>query len=160
MQLFLRVVELICKLLTSTLTSFSEIFNTLIDKKFLLVPVAVEPLSRVNNSLIIPGNPRASSTYKTSFMRKSLLFLGTFLSVLFLSIAFSTTAFGQATVTSDKDDYAPRSNAVFTGAGFLPGESVQLKVKNLNRPCNTVSADSSYLPWTVVADADGGFVTD
>ncbi|MDO9372760.1 MAG: MBG domain-containing protein, partial [Ferruginibacter sp.] len=67
---------------------------------------------------------------------------------------------GQATVTTDKPDYAPRSNAVFTGAGFQPGESVQLKVKNLFRACNTVSADSSYLPWTVIADASGGFVTN
>ncbi|HSC53241.1 MAG TPA: T9SS type A sorting domain-containing protein [Phnomibacter sp.] len=67
---------------------------------------------------------------------------------------------GQATVTSDKPDYAPRSNAVFTGSGFLPGEQVQLKVKNLFRACNTVSSDSSYLPWTVTADASGGFVTN
>src|SRR5688572_4318996 len=65
-----------------------------------------------------------------------------------------------ATVTSDKPDYAPRSNAVFTGAGFTPFESVVLRVKNLNRPCNTVTADSSYLPWTVTADAAGGFVTN
>src|SRR5688572_14208409 len=69
----------------------------------------------------------------------------------------TTTSSSTATVTSDKDDYAPRSNAVFTGAGFSPGEAVVLKVKNLNRPCNTVSTDSSYLPWTVTADGSGGF---
>ncbi|HSB93878.1 MAG TPA: hypothetical protein VLC28_12200, partial [Flavitalea sp.] len=68
--------------------------------------------------------------------------------------------YGPASVTTDKGDYAPRSNAVFTGAGFKPGEQVQLKVKNLFRACNTVSADSSYLPWTVTADANGGFVTN
>ncbi len=72
----------------------------------------------------------------------------------------TTTSGSAASVTSDKDDYAPRSNAVFTGAGFQPGEAVVLKVKNLNRPCNTVSADSSYLPWTVTANASGGFVTN
>jgi hypothetical protein len=79
--------------------------------------------------------------------------------IVFLSLS-ANYAQGQATVTTDKPDYAPRSNAVFTGAGFLPGETVQLKVKNLFRPCNTVTADSSYLPWTVTADASGGFVTD
>src|SRR6476661_10301435 len=31
---------------------------------------------------------------------------------------------GPATVITDKPDYAPRSNAVFTGAGFRPGETV------------------------------------
>ncbi|WP_162944450.1 beta strand repeat-containing protein [Flavisolibacter nicotianae] len=67
---------------------------------------------------------------------------------------------GPATVITDKPDYAPRSNAVFTGAGFQPGETVALRVKNLFRACNTVTADSSYQPWTVVADANGGFVTN
>jgi hypothetical protein len=82
----------------------------------------------------------------------SLLVLFSFLSVL---------AQGQtATVTSDKPDYAPRSTAVFTGRGFLPNENVVLKVKNLNSPCNTVTADSSYLPWTVQADGNGSFVTN
>src|SRR6188768_3332657 len=64
-----------------------------------------------------------------------------------------------ATVTSDAPDYAPLSTATFTGAGFAPNEDVVLKVKNLTQPCNTVSADSSYFPWTVTTDADGGFVT-
>ena len=65
----------------------------------------------------------------------------------------------EATVTSDQPDYAPLSTATFTGAGFSPFESVILKVKNLSQPCNTVSADSSYLPWTATADENGGFVT-
>ncbi|RYE15308.1 MAG: Ig-like domain repeat protein, partial [Sphingobacteriales bacterium] len=67
---------------------------------------------------------------------------------------------GPGTVTTDKPDYAPRSNAVFTGTGFQPYETVQLKVKNLFRACNTVTADSSYSPWTVKADATGNFVTN
>ncbi|MCU7548365.1 T9SS type A sorting domain-containing protein [Chitinophagaceae bacterium LB-8] len=84
---------------------------------------------------------------------------------IFTNWAHAQDASGQASpssarVTSDKDDYAPRSNAVFTGSGFAPGDSVVLRVKNLNRPCNTVSADSSYLPWTVIADAQGAFVTN
>jgi hypothetical protein len=50
-------------------------------------------------------------------------------------------------------------NSNFTGAGFAPNEEVTLKVKNLSYPCNTVFADSSYLPWTVTADENGDFVT-
>src|SRR6187402_573533 len=65
-----------------------------------------------------------------------------------------------ATVTSDKDDYAPLSTAIFTGDGFAANENVVLKVKNLNQPCNTVSADSSYISWTVTTDADGHFETN
>src|SRR5688572_12249521 len=65
----------------------------------------------------------------------------------------------EATVTSDKDDYAPLSTAIFTGNGFGPIEEVVLKVKNLNQPCNTVSADSSYFPWTVTTDESGHFET-
>src|SRR3982750_3814278 len=61
--------------------------------------------------------------------------------------------------TTNKPDYAPRSNAVFTGSGFAPNEDVVLKVKNLSYPCNTVLPDSSYTPWTVVADNNGDFVT-
>src|SRR6187551_37702 len=79
--------------------------------------------------------------------------------MLFLSVA-SFNVKGQAIVTTDKPDYAPRSNAVFSGSGFAPNESVVLKVKNLFRACNTVTADSSYLPWTVKADSTGSFVTN
>src|SRR5437773_2346259 len=81
-----------------------------------------------------------------------------FAAILFLFT--SSVAFGQATVTSDQADYAPLSNAVFTGSGFAPYENVVLKVRNLNQPCNTVAADSSYYPWTVVADENGAFVTN
>ncbi|NTS43252.1 MBG-2 domain-containing protein, partial [Flavisolibacter sp. BT320] len=85
--------------------------------------------------------------------------------VLFFGGAFSAQAqylqnVGPVTVTTDKPDYTPRSNAVFSGTGFQPGETVQLKVKNLSRPCNTVTADSSYLPWTVKADTEGNFATN
>jgi hypothetical protein len=80
--------------------------------------------------------------------------------MLVMSVGMMSGVIGQATVTSDKDDYAPLSNAVFTGAGFAPFEQVVLKVKNLTQPCNTVSADSSYYPWTVTADGNGAFVTN
>ena len=95
------------------------------------------------------------------FMRKLLLKPGFFaIALLMASLFFVNGVFGQATVTTDKPDYAPLSNAVFTGRGFAPNEEIVLKVKNLTQPCNTVSADSSYLPWTVTADASGNFVTD
>ncbi len=65
-----------------------------------------------------------------------------------------------ATITTDKSDYAPRSTATFTGSGFAPYEDVELIVKNLSYPCNTVLPDSSYTPWTVQADSTGSFVTE
>jgi len=82
-----------------------------------------------------------------------------FLLFLFFSFFLSVGAFAQ-TVTTDKDDYAPRSNAVFSGSGFAANENVVLKVKNLSRPCNTVTADSSYLAFTVRADISGNFTTN
>src|SRR5437868_3608794 len=82
-----------------------------------------------------------------------LLFLCTFSSL-------TNSAFSQATITTDQPDYAPRSSAVFTGSGFTAGENVVLKVKNISHACNTIAPDSSYTPWTVVADANGGFVTN
>jgi hypothetical protein len=78
--------------------------------------------------------------------------------ILFLTLGTGYVQ-GQATVTTDKPDYAPRSNAVFTGAGFAPGETVQLKVKNLFRACNTVTSIHRICPGRVTADAAGGFVT-
>ncbi|WP_066403007.1 MBG domain-containing protein [Flavisolibacter tropicus] len=90
-----------------------------------------------------------------------VLSLATMLAILFsFNVQAQLSNVGPVTVTTDKPDYAPRSTAVFTGTGFLPGETVSLRVKNLFRACNTVTADSSYLPWTVVADANGGFVTN
>ena len=80
--------------------------------------------------------------------------------VVTLLFMATVTAFSQATVTSDKDDYAPRSTAIFTGAGFAPGEQVVLKVKNLTQPCNTLAPDSSYLAWSVPANSSGGFTTN
>jgi hypothetical protein len=94
-----------------------------------------------------------------SMQTKLRCLLGITLSVILFSFV-TTSVFGQATVTTDKPDYAPRSNAVFTGSGFAPGEDVVLKVKNLFQPCHTVNPDSSYLAWAVTADASGAFVTN
>jgi hypothetical protein len=111
--------------------------------------------------LRLPVNQRAVSALLTPFyflfQSKKLLLR---LAMLVMSVGMMSGVVGQATVTSDQPDYAPRTNAVFTGSGFQAFEQVQLKVKNLNRPCNTVSSDSSYLPWTIIADVNGAFVTN
>jgi hypothetical protein len=81
--------------------------------------------------------------------------------ILFAVTLLSVNVYSQtATVTSDKPDYAPLSDAIFTGSGFAPNEDVVLKVKNMTQPCNTTFADSSYMPWTVTADALGNFTTN
>ena len=161
MHLFLRLPQLLRKVLTAFTTKFLELFPSDPDLNISLVPKAVHVCPDIHNALFNPhtGKTGAYITFKPHFMQRHLRLLATGVAVLLL-ILISSYSFGQATVTSDQPDYAPRSTAVFTGAGFQPGETVQLKVKNLDRPCNTVSADSSYLPWTVVADEDGGFVTN
>jgi len=78
--------------------------------------------------------------------------------IITASTAFAQTVYTPV-LTSDKPDYAPLSTAVFYGVGYQPFEQVILKVKNISRPCNTVSADSSYLPWTVQANSSGAFTT-
>ncbi|HZG71979.1 MAG TPA: hypothetical protein VEY51_10645, partial [Chondromyces sp.] len=99
-----------------------------------------------------------------TMLRKTILFALAFMlaNLLFLTQAGAQqlSNVGPATVTSDKDDYPPMSLAMFTGGGFTPGETVILRVKNLNRACNTVTADSSYMPWSVRADGNGSFVTN
>src|SRR5262245_24483704 len=60
-----------------------------------------------------------------------------------------------ATVTTDLEDYAPFSFVQITGTGFQPGESVTNQVVQVEGP----AAGTVYAPWTVTADADGGFHT-
>ena len=105
MTLFLRLMELTGKVYASILSAFSQIFSAINQRELVPVPVSMGAGDR----LVIPytentGRAGADSTLIPSVMKKSLLFLGTFLSVLILSFAFSTTALGQATVTSDKPD--------------------------------------------------------
>src|SRR5687768_4213841 len=66
--------------------------------------------------------------FMKNLLRKSGMFV---MALLIANLFFVGVGLGQATVTSDKPDYAPLSNAVFTGSGFLPNENVVLKVKNL-----------------------------
>ncbi|MGN6164558.1 MAG: beta strand repeat-containing protein, partial [Flavisolibacter sp.] len=118
-----------------------------------------QPLAASFLLVAAPFKNTKSLTANYFTMQPKLRLLGMTVAVLLMSFV-TTIAFGQATVTSDKPDYAPRSNAVFTGSGFLPGETVALKVRNISHACNTIAPDSSYTPWSVVADASGGFVTN
>ena len=132
------------------------------------IPYIHDALPRAASFLFVPipvkntKSLTANSFVMQPKLRLLRMMLGVIVLLLITSFAYSQALsnVGPVTVTTDKPDYAPRSNAVFTGTGFLPGETVQLKVKNLFRACNTVTADSSYLPWTVTADANGGFVTN
>src|ERR1041385_3782270 len=58
-----------------------------------------------------------------------------------------------ATLTPDREDYPPFSYVYFHGAGFQPGETVDMLV------AETDPIQQSFDPWTVVADANGEFDT-
>ncbi len=90
--------------------------------------------------------PRSVSTSRT------LRAFAAAIASLLLASAFSA----QASLTSDKLDYAPGENAVLTGAGFEAFEFVTMQV---------VHADGSPVigaqhDWGVQADAAGAFVTN
>ena len=62
---------------------------------------------------------------------------------------------GQTLIT-DSIDYHPGSIATITGGGFLPGETVTLFVEHAGASPDT---GADHLPWNVVADGNGAFVT-
>src|SRR6266404_6499521 len=59
----------------------------------------------------------------------------------------------EPTLTTDREDYPPYSYVYFHGAGFEPGETVDMIV------AETDPVQQSFEPWTVVADANGEFDT-
>src|SRR5438876_8546907 len=59
----------------------------------------------------------------------------------------------EPTLTTDREDYAPYSYVYFHGAGFEPGETVQMIV------AETDPVQQSFEPWEVVADENGNFTT-
>jgi hypothetical protein len=73
--------------------------------------------------------------------------------------AFATFTVGAtaspAVVTLDKADYHAGETAVVTGAGFVPGETVNLQVVH----SDTLQPAAGANPWSVVAGADGSFNT-
>ena len=68
----------------------------------------------------------------------------------------SARAERQASVTTDQLDYPPESTARMFGAGFQPGEIVQLQVLRAEIDEN---AGAEHRPWRVTADAGGKFQT-
>ena len=88
-------------------------------------------------------------------MKKHLLV--TVAAVTFVSAwVGSASAQTQPSVTTDQPDYAPRSTARISGAGFQPGEIVRLQVLRTDLDEN---AGAAHHPWRVTASADGDFQT-
>jgi hypothetical protein len=59
----------------------------------------------------------------------------------------------EATLTTDRQDYAPYSYVYISGTGFDPGETVNMIVVQLS------PNPTSYEPWNVVADENGNINT-
>ena len=88
-------------------------------------------------------------------MKKHLLV--TVAAITFISAwVGSASAQTQPSVTTDQPDYAPRSTARISGAGFQPGEIVRLQVLRIDLDEN---AGAEHHPWRVTASADGDFQT-
>lgn len=72
-----------------------------------------------------------------------------------------------ATVTTNKNDYAPGETAIITGTGFQAGEVVTLQVVHtdgteevVNDQYNHIVTDGEgHEPWNVTADANGSIST-
>jgi len=77
--------------------------------------------------------------------------------VLTITLTCSST-FGQATLTTDKPDYAPQSTATIYGTGFEPGEDVVVQVIDWSETGDN-DTNPLHQPWTVQADSNGEFVT-
>ncbi|HEY6193143.1 MAG TPA: Ig-like domain repeat protein, partial [Bacteroidota bacterium] len=85
-------------------------------------------------------------------------FCGSLFVLTVLAAIFTSAAFPQATLTSNKSDYAPGDTAALTGSGFSAGESVQLLVGHAD---GTFDNDTStaHQPWQVTSDENGSFET-
>lgn len=81
--------------------------------------------------------------------------LFTFIAAALMSLIY-VTAEGQATLISDKDDYAPGTTVMLTGTGFIPLEIVTMQVVHVGD--NPDGTDPQYhTNWTVTADEVGNF---
>jgi len=63
-----------------------------------------------------------------------------------------------ATLVTDLADYQPGATAVFTGAGFQPGEVVELQVLH-DASTPAIEGAAGHETWSVIADANGSFTT-
>ncbi|MFV8324257.1 Ig-like domain-containing protein, partial [Flavobacterium sp. LS2R12] len=84
---------------------------------------------------------------------KTFLLKSHFLTIVFLiaNLFFAEAAFGQATVTTDKDDYAPGEYVIITGTGWAPGETVTLHFDETPKPATCLLPHD----MTAVADSSG-----
>jgi hypothetical protein len=73
-----------------------------------------------------------------------------------LALVSASLTARSATVSTDQSDYSPGETVAITGAGFAPGESVQLQVLNLTDPSDN---GPEHDPWTVTADSNGNIST-
>uniref|UniRef100_UPI00321782C3 T9SS type A sorting domain-containing protein n=1 Tax=uncultured Draconibacterium sp. TaxID=1573823 RepID=UPI00321782C3 len=85
---------------------------------------------------------------RTTLTVQKLLFLGLF-------VLAANAGFAQATLSTDKLDYAPGETVYIEGTGWHPGETVNLMVMNLTYP--ELNSLPHYLDWNVTADSNGSF---
>ncbi|NGY38053.1 hypothetical protein FQU23_011090, partial [Flavobacterium sp. XN-5] len=70
---------------------------------------------------------------------------------LFSSLFFANVVFSQATVMTDKDDYAPGEYVIITGTGWQPGERVDFNFVETPKPATCVNSHDNF----AIADANG-----
>ncbi|MEB2782864.1 hypothetical protein U3A58_20965 [Algoriphagus sp. C2-6-M1] len=77
--------------------------------------------------------------------------------LLFLGNTFTVNAqSGTATVTTDKDDYAPGEYVIITGSGWEPGERVDFIFEETPKPETCVNSHDNF----AIADANGDILYD
>jgi len=76
--------------------------------------------------------------------------------VMTVGLGLSLDVSGQATVTTDKDDYSPGMYVVNTGSGWQPGETVSFQFEEEPKPATCVNPHD----LVAVADAEGNIYND
>src|ERR1051326_7269469 len=75
-----------------------------------------------------------------------------------IAILLSSAAYGQATLATDKYDYAPGDTTHLSGSGFLAGEALWVQVVHVDTTDDN-NTSSAHQPWQVTADGSGNFET-
>ena len=76
--------------------------------------------------------------------------------ILFVLVMMCSAGLMAQTISTDQPDYGPGTTATFTGSGFLAGELISVVVHHAD---GTPDSGADHDPWTVTADASGGFET-
>src|SRR5947207_7146199 len=123
-------------------------------------PVHRNQVGRLTDSYSLPGSSTVNSEIHVVKATRSSeeipvvnvqLRLARLVLVLFALASFQLLPARAATVTTDRQDYAPFSFVEITGTGFQPGETVNNQVVQVIGPL----APLAYAPWDVAADANG-----